>query len=237
MINKFTIKEVEKFWDQVGEDYEKYHIKEDVRESHFQRFKIGIPYLSLKPGFKILNIWSRTGEAIPFLRESESNLDIYNLEVSNEFIKVAMKNFPNENFKKTDLENLPFQDNFFDAILSLETLEHTPKPPIFLKELHRVLRPNGQLVMSVPTSTMEWPMRIYQAFSFDHGEGPHKFLYPTTVKKFIKEAGFNLHLHRGTLLLPAGPKALRNIAERCIEICQHTPLKNFGLRQFYICTE
>ncbi len=42
-----------------------------------------------------------------------------------------MKNFPNENFKQTDLENLPFQNNFFDVVLSLEILEHTPKPPIF----------------------------------------------------------------------------------------------------------
>lgn len=237
MKNKFTIKEVEKFWDQIGKDYEKYHEKEDVGKSHFQRFKIGIPYLNLKPGFKILNIWSRTGEAISFLRKREPNLDIYNLEVSSEFIKVATKNFPNESFKQTDLENLPFQDNFFDAVLSLETLEHTPNPSIFLKELYRVLRPGGQLVMSVPTSTMEWPMRIYQAILPDHGEGPHKFLYPTTVKRLIKEAGFNLHLHRGTLLLPAGPKVLRNFAERCLEIFQHTPLKNFGLRQFYICAK
>ncbi len=233
--NKFTISQVRHFWDSVGRNYDRYHERGGIHETHFRRFSVSMQYLDLKAGDKVLNVWSRTGEAIPYLRQKQAEILLYNLEASNEFVKVAQARFPGEKFDQTDLEKLPFSDNFFNAILSLETLEHVPHPLLFMSELYRVLRPEGQLVMSVPTSTMEWPMRIYQILVPDHGEGPHRFLFPTSVKKLITDTGFELRLHRGTLLLPAGPTLLRNAADRLMELFQNTFLKNFGLRQFYIC--
>ncbi len=45
---------------------------------------------------------------------------------------------------------LPFPDQFFDLVLSLEGIEHLENPFHFLRELGRVCRPGGYLLLSTP---------------------------------------------------------------------------------------
>ena len=45
---------------------------------------------------------------------------------------------------------LPFADSFFDIVLCTEVLEHTLETRAFVKELYRVLKTNGKLIISVP---------------------------------------------------------------------------------------
>jgi ubiquinone/menaquinone biosynthesis C-methylase UbiE len=232
MSNKFTIEEVREFWDSVADKYENSHVK--IESTHFQRFQEAIKYLDLKPQNRVLNVWSRTGEAIPYLKEKCPTIDLYNLEVSPKFISIATERFPRENIQQTDLAKFDFQDNFFDFVLSLETLEHTPEPWLFLKEINRVLKKGGTLVMSLPPSTAELPNKIYSMFVDDHGEGPHRFLPSKTVKILLKEANFKLIWHKGTLLIPVGPVFLEKFGEKLIHIFQNTFLSEFGIRQFYI---
>jgi SAM-dependent methyltransferase len=47
-------------------------------------------------------------------------------------------------------ENLPFADASFDSITMLDVLEHTRDERSTLSEVHRVLRPGGLLVLTVP---------------------------------------------------------------------------------------
>ena len=232
MANNFKIEEVRDFWDSVAEIYNETNQK--IGEVHYQRFVEGLKFLALKDGDRVLNLWSRTGNAIPYL-EKAAKIDLYNLEVSPKMLIIAQARFPQNRFQTTDLEHLEFGDNFFDVILSLETLEHAPDSERLLQEFFRVLKPGGRLVMSLPPKTAEWPLRIYNFFFKNHGEGPHRFLSSKTVKKLLKEAGFTLILHRGTLLIPLGPKWLQRLGEKLITWFQKTPLRELGIRQFYVC--
>lgn len=53
---------------------------------------------------------------------------------------------------------LPFEDGIFDVVTSFETLEHLHDRPLFLAELHRVLRPEGRLVLSTPNANYTMPI-------------------------------------------------------------------------------
>ncbi len=48
-------------------------------------------------------------------------------------------------------ERIPFRSQEFDLILCTQVLEYVPNPGLVLSEIHRVLKPGGKLLLSVPT--------------------------------------------------------------------------------------
>lgn len=51
------------------------------------------------------------------------------------------------NFQVADALNMPFEDNSFDLVWSLESGEHMPDKQKFLQECYRVLKPGGKLIL------------------------------------------------------------------------------------------
>lgn len=49
-----------------------------------------------------------------------------------------------------DGRTMPFQDNSYDCAFGTEVLEHCPEPEIVLKEVYRVLKPDGVFFFTVP---------------------------------------------------------------------------------------
>lgn len=49
-----------------------------------------------------------------------------------------------------DAMRLPFKDASVDGVLSSEVLEHVPDPALFMREVERVLRPDGKLLLTTP---------------------------------------------------------------------------------------
>lgn len=233
MMNDFTIAEVRAFWDKVAKEYTRFNAK--VGYVHTQRFEKAMVFGDVQSGQRILNIWSRTGSLIPWLR-AVPDVIIENREVSPAMMAIAEHRFSEETFKLTDLEDLSeFGDDTFDRIISLETLEHTPKPLVFLQELHRVLKPGGMLVMSLPPRGAEVPEFFYTLFFEDHGEGPHRFLWPSEVKHLLRSAGLSLLSHHPFILLPLVSDALTRGSERILTfLFGRTPIANFGVRHFYV---
>jgi len=52
-------------------------------------------------------------------------------------------------FQQMDAEKLELKNESFDAVLSLFALRHFPRPSVALKEMYRVLRPGGRLVVAI----------------------------------------------------------------------------------------
>lgn len=60
---------------------------------------------------------------------------------------------PRVTFRQHDVINpLPFPDGHFDCVFSLEGIEHFENPWTFVRELCRVLKPEGRLVISTPNT-------------------------------------------------------------------------------------
>lgn len=60
------------------------------------------------------------------------------------------------NIVKGDGENLPFENNSFDVVYTSHVLEHVNSESQFLSEAKRVLKPDGVLILGVPTAEMAW---------------------------------------------------------------------------------
>jgi ubiquinone/menaquinone biosynthesis C-methylase UbiE/uncharacterized protein YbaR (Trm112 family) len=64
--------------------------------------------------------------------------------------------------------NLPFKDAVFDAVVSFNTFEHLADPRLAARELHRVLKPNGRLILQTAflQPLHEGPFHFYNATEF-----------------------------------------------------------------------
>ena len=232
--NKWEDSEVENHWDQVANIYVQENNK--VKGAHDQRFLEGISFLDLQPGSSIINITSRDAGADDFLNEGDKNITVLHVEISQGLMNIASKLRPSaKQVKINTYSELPFKENIFNRVLSLETLEHVSDPLAFLSELHRVTTKDALMVLSCPPKTSELPYRIYTFFFGGHGEGPHRFLSSKEVKSMLRKTGWRIILHKGTLLIPAGPVFLQKTGEAIIRKFQNTFISELGIRQFYIC--
>jgi SAM-dependent methyltransferase len=73
--------------------------------------------------------------------------DIEQYELRVIYANLSVKKRPDV---KAPAECLPFRDGSFDAVICAELLEHVPSPLVVLKEIHRLLRAPGTLLLCVP---------------------------------------------------------------------------------------
>src|SRR3989338_212933 len=77
------------------------------------------------------------------------------VDVSDEALKYCrLKGL--DNLKKASAESLPFPDNYFDVVTALDLLEHLDDEKYVLKEVHRILKPQGVFIATVPMHKMLW---------------------------------------------------------------------------------
>lgn len=234
-LTSWTDDDVARHWDRVAPIY--VDANADVSAAHDQRFGWAIPELQLFPGCRVLNITSRDCGAHPRLK-SGPPVQVTHAEISQGLIDIAHGLHPDARILKIDrYDKLPFESGAFDRILCLETLEHAASPLGFLSELHRLTAPGGRMVLSCPPASCELSYRIYTALFGGHGEGPHRFPASREVKAWLAATGWNLLRHEGTLLIPCGPKALRNWGERLLQRFPHSWLCELGIRQFFVCEQ
>lgn len=73
------------------------------------------------------------------------NGDVYACDIDRNRFKLNIP-FREANFDK----KIPFRNSFFDGVVSIEVIEHLENPAIFIKELSRILRKNGELIITTP---------------------------------------------------------------------------------------
>ncbi len=232
--NWWTDKDVAAHWDRVASIYVAENNK--VKSAHDQRFIESMEHLQLKNAKKVLNVTSRDAEAADFIHRENPKVEVINAEISAGLMAEASKLRPQIIQQKIETySQLPFQDNTFDRVLSLETLEHAADPLAFLMEMHRVSTTDARLVLSCPPATSELPYQIFTKLFGGHGEGPHRFLPSNEVKVMMRKAAWKLILHKGTVLIPVGPQPLQQFGERIINAFQGSLLAELGIRQFFVC--
>lgn len=118
-----------------------------------RRAKWIIQKLGPKNGEKILDLGCGDGFYLYLLSNLGIKLNLFGADFDINALNSAKKNINSKNFKliKADImEKLPFKDDFFDGIVMSEVLEHLPDDIKCMKEVRRILKKGGRVVLSVP---------------------------------------------------------------------------------------
>jgi SAM-dependent methyltransferase len=87
------------------------------------------------------------------------------------------------------VEKLPFPDNSVRTVVSHHTLEHIPDYLFALGEIHRVLRHDGELLLSLPYATLTEYHLINPYHHHNFTEGSFDFFDPALLKGSAAEDG------------------------------------------------
>ena len=142
--------------------------------------------LRLKPGFRVLDIGCGDGRHCGAALQLQE-LVIIGADRDQDALQAAqgrLRWLRENGFHKggswawvaTDALRLPFAGQSFDLVICSEVLEHIDEDRQVVNELLRVLKPQGDLVVSVPRA---WPERWCWRLSADYGhaEGGHIRIY------------------------------------------------------------
>jgi SAM-dependent methyltransferase len=105
------------------------------------------------------------------------------------------------------LEELPWEDSTFDLVTCLDVIEHTPDDVIALRELHRVAKAGGWLLVTVPA---------YQALWSRHDEANHHFRRYSrrSLREVARVAGWQVQRETSFNMLLLAPAAAVRLAHR-----------------------
>ena len=115
---------------------------------HLNRYAMAKPFCK---GATVLDAACGEGYG-SYLMKSWGAKNVEGIDISSDAIAFAKNQFKSEGLQYSlhTVEILPFEDNYFDLVVSLETMEHLENPELFLKEIKRVVKPDGVVILSCP---------------------------------------------------------------------------------------
>ena len=150
----------------------------------YYQFKIPSEYSG-----KVLDIGCGDGKGLYKLKNE--GWETYGVEISELAIEYARK-MRHLNIFNGFVEDAMFEDEFFDVIILSQVLEHLPNPLSTLKEINRILKNDGLLIISIP-NVESFDAKHFKKY-WTGWELPRHFYHfsPLSVELLLNKAGFDI---------------------------------------------
>lgn len=153
-----------------------------------------IPKKSRGKDLRVLDVGTGFGSTVTFLAAKlpKAGSKLWSIDPSGEVIENAKVEFAkNKNaqrisveFVQADAAKLGFEDDFFDAAISVMVLHHIEDLARVFSELSRVLRPGGKLIIA------DYQPSAGKELEFQRRHEVSDFFRPEDVGRILKENGF-----------------------------------------------
>ena len=98
----------------------------------------------------LLDVGCGSGILIQKLLSLKRNMKLYGLDITPKMVEVAIKKFTNNSNVEITLGSavkMPYKDDSFDYVTCASSFHHHPNPFQSIKEMVRVLKPGGRLLI------------------------------------------------------------------------------------------
>ena len=170
---------------------------EDIGQSSWitaEEYKGFLKKLDLLPGSKVLEIASGSGGPALFIAK-ETGAHITGLDINENGVQNANKMAKDLNLDKqvqfihgNASEPLPFKDQSFDYVISMDSMNHINHRLYVLKEWYRVLKQGGKIMYT--DTTVVTGSVTFEELAIRSSIGFFLFLPPGENEKMIQAAGF-----------------------------------------------
>lgn len=99
-------------------------------------------------------------------------------------------------FVSTDATSLAYRDNSFDKVFAMDVLEHIPEEKTAIRELARVLKPNGTLVVSAPIE-IGLPLLVREVYRYFNDRRQNSESFSELWDGISKSPTVDMPGHRG----------------------------------------
>ena len=158
------------------------------------------PYvLSMLKGKKLHILELGCGNGYFSKELSDEGHEVTATDLSESAIEIAKSNFPQARFIRSDIydlgDNAALPKSYFDAIISLEVIEHLQYPKEMLRVAKKHLKHGGKLIISTPyhgyfkNLALSILNKWDNHFSVMWDVGHVKFFSPVTLKQMLSEEG------------------------------------------------
>ncbi|MEJ2571244.1 MAG: methyltransferase domain-containing protein [Anaerolineales bacterium] len=231
----WTFEDVGRHWD-ATEDYDEIN---EGTYSYFRRFIDGLRLSDLAAGSQVLDFCARTGNGTAYFFENEKVGSAVCADVSDRMGQICVERLRQSGLQDFVWQKIfdyafPFEDETFDAVLCFETVEHFPDPARLIREIGRLTRPGGSLILTTPNVLWEPVHALAAIFKLHHSEGPHRFIRLARLQSMIVDAGFEIENVETTVLIPGGPRWLIRIGEWIENRTREWLMPLLGLRRVII---
>ncbi|MCO6432896.1 bifunctional demethylmenaquinone methyltransferase/2-methoxy-6-polyprenyl-1,4-benzoquinol methylase UbiE [Nitrosomonas nitrosa] len=151
----------------------RYNLMNDLMSVGLHRFwkRFAVEVSGAKPGDRILDIAGGTADLTALFTEQVGETgQVWLTDINNAMLTIGRDRMLNEGVAipvaQCDAEKLPFPDNFFDHVSVAFGLRNMTHKEIALKEMLRVLRPAGSLVVLEFSKVWKPLQPFYDAYSF-----------------------------------------------------------------------
>lgn len=190
-------KSLDQIWQQVPPNYYDKGVKTNPLQWlwHSQKIKTFKQLVRHKNFSHILDIGCAGGFMTNKIALMFPKSKVYGIDVYPDAIAYAKSQFPHIHFKSADAHHLPFAKDSFDLVVCYETIEHVLDPKKILKEMKRVIKKDGTVIIAMDSGNLMF--RIVWLFwekTFGRAwQGAH--LHPFNhqdLEEIIEGAGFKI---------------------------------------------
>ncbi len=130
---------------------------------------------------------------------SKDGWEVYGVDTNPEFVDHVKLHYGIGKVAGS-IEDAHYPEDYFDVITCWNVLEHVKDPYRTLKEIYRILRPNGVIFLRFPNASFHIPCRLlfvalYKGWSRVKGFNQsviHRYSYDkTTIYQYLRNSGFD----------------------------------------------
>ncbi len=132
-------------FDDFANKYDKWFETPEGRKVKELELALLMEFVNPFPGVKMLEVGIGTG--LFALEFAKAGAEVFGVEPSDKMREIAEKR--GFTVKKGTGENIPFEDNSFDIVLAMTSLEFSKEPQRFVSEMKRVAKCGGTVVVAV----------------------------------------------------------------------------------------